>query len=248
MWPQPLLTGWDTPAAEFPAPMTHPKTQRQVSPSDSATQRPGPKGSSEQLLASTSFSPEPPPSPGAEDYEALNLPLIEKYPELSGFVKHVSDGQNDVVRGVYAPGVFALPVIQQPKNRATYVSNKRARVTQFSKAAENGVVGLLAHNYLSGGLFYGLKPGQEVIVVLGDGRLHTYRVTSIRQYQKLSPSDPHSPYLDLRSGQTFSATQIFEEYYQGKPQLVFQTCLESRGILNWGLTFITAEPVTPRSQ
>lgn len=247
MWPQPLLTGWN-PAAAEPAPAIHSTTQHQVSSSDPVTQRPGPKDSTEQLLAATSFSAEPHPSSGADAYEALNLPLIKKYPELSGFVKNVSDGQNDVVRGVYAPGIFALPVIQQPKNRATYVSNKRARITQFSKAAENGVVGLLAHNYLSGALFYGLKPGQEVIVVSGDGRLQTYRVIGIRQYQKLSPSDPHSPYLDLRSGQTFSAAQIFEEYYQGKPHLVFQTCLESQGILNWGLTFITAEPVTPRSQ
>lgn len=244
IWSQPLRFTWEAPAAEPAAPVQT-RIPRQVSTAALVPKLSGSKDSAEQLLVSTSFSPDQ-PLPIQEADEGLNLPLINKYPDLSSFVKNVSNGQIGKVRGVYAPGIFALPVIQQPKNKGTYVSNKRDYITQFAKAAENGTVGLLAHNYLSGALFYKLRPSQEVVVVFGDGSLHTYRITSIRQYQKLSPSDPHSRYLDLRSGQTFSSGQIFEEYYQRKHHLVFQTCLKSQRMLNWGLTFFTAELVTKR--
>src|SRR5574341_335350 len=97
--------------------------------------------------------------------------------DLETFVRHVSNGQPGVIRGVFVPGRFALSVIQQPENNATFVSNKRDLVTQFEKAARNGVTGLLAHNYLSGRLFYQLTSGQEVFVVYGDGAIQRYRVT-----------------------------------------------------------------------
>ena len=169
--------------------------------------------------------------------------IDQEYPDLREFVEAVRDGKADQIQGVYVPEVFALPVIQQPKNNAIYVSNKRGRLTQFRKAAENGVTGLLAHNYLSGELFYRLTPRQELMVVFGDGTLQRYQVTKIWQYQKLEATRLRSDFVDLSSGQKFTSGQIFDHFYRGEHRLIFQTCLEANGILDWGLTFVVAVPV-----
>jgi hypothetical protein len=175
--------------------------------------------------------------------DALAYPIAEKYPKLGSFVDTVRDGEARLVRGVYVPGVFAFPVVQQPQNNPIYVSNKQKRITQFAKAAENGVTGLLAHNYLSGELFYQLTPGQEVIVVYGDGALHRYRISLIRQFQKLEPTNLHSNFVDLQSGQNLTAKQVFDQFYRGEPHLIFQTCLKANRMWDWGITFIVATPL-----
>ncbi len=70
------------------------------------------------------------------------------------FVTAVMDGQADVVRGVYAPGVLAFPVIQQAANDPGFVSETKGVVTQFGPPAHYNVVGLLAHNNLAGASFF----------------------------------------------------------------------------------------------
>ena len=174
---------------------------------------------------------------------APSLSLDQQYPDLREFVEAVRDGKADQIRGIYVPGVFALPVIQQPKNNAIYVSNKRGRLTQFNKAAENGVTGLLAHNYLSGELFYQLTPGQDLMMVFGNGMLQRYQVTKIRQYQKLEATKLQSDFVDLHSGQKFTSGQLFNHFYRGGHRLILQTCLKANGRLDWGLTFVVAVPV-----
>jgi hypothetical protein len=163
--------------------------------------------------------------------------------DLETFVKHVGDGKSGVIRGVFVPGQFALSVIQQPENNATFVSNKRDLVTQFEKAARNGVTGLLAHNYLSGRLFYQLAAGQEVFVVYGDGAIHRYRVTGIHRFQKLKPSNLRSNLVDLSTGEVLTMAQVFNRFYRGDHHLTFQTCLEEGEQWDWGLTFFLATPI-----
>jgi hypothetical protein len=185
---------------------------------------------------------------GREQLAAMSHFLSGKsYSDLQEFVARVSDGYTEVVRGVFVPDIFGLPVVQQPKDQAIFVSSEPRSVTQFGKAEKNGVTGLLAHNYLAGRLFYQLRPGQDVMIVYGDGTVKHYRITDIYRFQKLVPSNLYSDLVDLSSGARATSSQVFNRFYRGQDQLVFQTCLESGGKLNWGLTFIVATPMDGKS-
>jgi hypothetical protein len=164
-------------------------------------------------------------------------------PSLRNFISRVENGQNLTVRGVYVPGFLALPVVQQPGGDSGYVSRKAETATQFQLAARNNVIGLLAHNYLSGNDFFRLSEGLQVMVVRGDGSIDRYRVTGVHELQKLSPGSNWSHYVDLKSGERLTTYQVFNQFYQGEHHLTFQTCLEKDGLETWGLRFVVAEPV-----
>jgi hypothetical protein len=176
--------------------------------------------------------------------EAITRPSVENLsPAFKRFIEEVADGHAGSVRGVYVAGVLALPVVQQPAGDIAFVSNLLGTATQFQSAAQYGVTGLLAHNYLSGALFYGLSIGQEVRIVFGDGSYRRYQVQKIDRFKKLTPSSLQSDLIDLSTGATRTTNQVFDQYYRGQHRLTFQTCLESKGISNWGLTFIIATPL-----
>jgi hypothetical protein len=164
-------------------------------------------------------------------------------PSLRNFISRVENGQNLTVRGVYVPGFLALPVVQQPGGDSGYVSRKAETATQFQLAARNNVIGLLAHNYLSGNDFFRLSEGLQVMVVRGDGSIDRYRVTGVHELQKLSPGSNWSHYVDLKSGERLTTYQVFNQFYQGEHHLTFQTCLEKDGLETWGWRFVVAEPV-----
>jgi hypothetical protein len=166
-------------------------------------------------------------------------------PALARFITRVADGQAKVVRGVYAAGILALQVIQQPDKDWTYVSEVQGNATEFQNAANNGVIGLLAHNYLSGRLFYNLKSGDQIGIVYGDSLVKYYRVSGSYQYQKLDPNDLSSKLVDLSNGATVTSGQVFEKFYSGGDHVTLQTCLEKNGISTWGLYFVVAQPVSP---
>ena len=165
-------------------------------------------------------------------------------PSLWDFLKGIMNGQAQVVRGVYVPGFLALPVVQQPRGNTGFVSEQPQTATQFQLAAQNDVIGLLAHNYLSGKEFYRLVNGLQVMVVMGDGSIQRYQITGSHRYQKLTPGSNWSYYLDLDTGEKFSTYQVFNQFYEGEHHLTFQTCLEKDGLETWGVIFIVAEPLT----
>jgi len=164
-------------------------------------------------------------------------------PSLRNFVTRVENGQDRVLRGVYVPGFLALPVVQQPGGNSGFVSGKADTVTQFQLAARYDVIGLLAHNFLSGKEFFRLKDGLQVMVVKGDGSIDRYRITGVHEFQKVSPGSNWSHYIDLKTGERLTTYQVFAQFYQGEHHLTFQTCLERDGLETWGLRFVVAEPL-----
>lgn len=142
------------------------------------------------------------------------------------------------------PGVFSLPIIQQPQDKSIYVANLPGQLTQFHLASQNGVTGLLAHNYLSGKDFYKLDIGQEVRVLYTDYHVGRFQVTSIRRFQKLQPKKLYSDFLDLDTHEKLSTSQVFDQFYRGEPHVTFQTCLEGDGRLDWGILFVIASPLS----
>jgi hypothetical protein len=167
--------------------------------------------------------------------------------DLTEFAPPASAPEADQIAGVYAPGVFSLPVIQQPAEEPWFVSSAPQTVTQFNLAGEYGSLGFLAHNTLAGSSFYDLEIGQEIIVVYGDGELARFKVGEIYSYQALDPDSPYSVFKGLEgSKKELTSTDLFHLIYAKPHRVVFQTCLEAEGDPNWGRYFVIAYPVSSR--
>jgi hypothetical protein len=165
-------------------------------------------------------------------------------PDFAEFSKTVQNNESNALRGVYVPNVLALPVTQQPVGNAGYVSSKMGEVTQFDMAAKFGVVGLLAHNHLSGGDFSQLAVGQEVRLVYGNGMVEYFVIRQILQYQALEPTSQYSSFRDLTNNEMLTAEQLFNKVYRGERHVTFQTCIVGAESLSWGRLFIIATPKT----
>lgn len=158
---------------------------------------------------------------------------------VSTFSDQVANGNSGQVTGIYAENLFALPVVQQPSGNAGFVSGSGNTATQFKMAS---ALGFLAHNYLAGSLFFYLYSGAPISVVFGDGQVKNYVVSQMRKFQALSPDNPYSDFVDLASGGTLSATDLFYQTYGVSGQVVLQTCISSGGNSSWGRLFVIATP------
>jgi hypothetical protein len=164
-------------------------------------------------------------------------------PDFVNFVDSVKNGHAGVVRGVYAQGVLALPVVQQPDKEPAYVSTAQGVATEFQSAKTQGNIGLLAHNYLAGKNFPSLAIGQEVRAVFGDGKIEYYRITRVMRFKTLQPTSTTSDFINLDDGKLYTATQVFSLVYKGARHVTFQTCIANNGNASWGRLFIIAEPL-----
>ncbi len=175
-----------------------------------------------------------------------NFDLTSVQPDLVSidqFISNIVDGQSDSIRGVYTDSVFALKVVQQPSNNAGYVSSENETVTQFSLARKYNTIGLLAHNTAAGQYFFDVADGKIISVIYGDGTISQYQVKEVYQYQALSPNSATSSFVDLETGETYSAAEVFYQMYTGDPHLTLQTCIERNSIDTWGRLFILAYPL-----
>lgn len=162
---------------------------------------------------------------------------------LQNFAKTVIDGNSEIIRGVFSDKVLAFPVIQQPYDEPGFVSSIDGVVTQFSMAASHGVVGLLAHNYLTGRYFYDIELGSEIQIIYGDGTIQSYLVKEIQRYQALQPNSQYSRFINIESGEELSASDLFRRVYFGESHLTLQTCIEQGDLDSWGRMFIIADPI-----
>jgi hypothetical protein len=165
-------------------------------------------------------------------------------PTFADFVRLVTDGQPDIVRGVYVPGVMAFPVLQQTAGDPAMVISQDGVITQFGAAATNHVIGLLAHNNLAGAVFSNLKIGQEIRIIYGDGRVEHFIVATISSFKANDPENPYSTFSDWKSDITYSAQDIFKMFYMGERHVTFQTCILKDGVPSWGRLFVMAVPVS----
>jgi len=163
-------------------------------------------------------------------------------PDFSNFVENMQDGKDGVLKGVYVSDVMAFPIVQQPVGNPGFVSQDADAVTQFSMAAEVGNIGLLAHNHLAGQTFTNLSVGDEVRLVYGDGKVESYIVTEMLQYQALQPYNPYSEFRDLETSQTITAETLFRKVYRGDKHVTFQVCIANDGVDAWGRLFVIAQP------
>lgn len=163
--------------------------------------------------------------------------------DLASFVASVMDGNPQNLRGVYAPGILALAVVQQPN--AAFVSAQPDTATQFRMAAaQQGVIGLLAHNFLGGRDFSRLALGQPIVLVYGDGKMQAYTVTTVYRYQATKPESVYSSFVDLQTNAVLDTATLFKKVFTGGQHVTFQTCIAGDGNPSWGRLFVIAEPAT----
>jgi hypothetical protein len=180
------------------------------------------------------------PRSSQETAHAENLNL----PSLSEFAAGVRKPDASGLTGIYADGLFAFPVVQQPQGNAAYVSNQPGVLTSFSMASQYQTTGLLAHNTMAGADFEYLHVGQSLTLIYADGKMDSFQVVSIERYQALSPNSPYSEFINqsIPGASRLSATELFNHIYAPSQRLILQTCIAAEGIASWGRLFIIAIP------
>jgi hypothetical protein len=195
----------------------------------------------ESLRAET--LPESATSPG-EVLDGVGL-VVENNNDLEfeRFLEEVTNGDEYTITGIYVAGLFRLRVLQQPPQDAAYVSNEDGTATQFQSPALYGVIGMLAHNFLSGKHFYSLVPGQEIRIIYGNGSFRNYQITGFADFERMTRFDIRSDFRDLQTDELVSSRDLFARFYQDGNYLTLQTCLEGEGYSNWGVRMISAVPM-----
>jgi hypothetical protein len=174
---------------------------------------------------------------------AFGFAVIFPFPVLADDGSAADPAASSPVTGVYVKDAFTLPVVQQPASNMGYVSTDGDTVTQFDLATQYGNVGLLAHNYLAGNQFFNLSVGDVIYVFHGTESIETYVITEVLEYQALSPYSPYSDFVDLATGDTLTANDLFHRVYMGDRHLTLQTCIERDGESSWGRLFVIARPL-----
>lgn len=169
-------------------------------------------------------------------------PTPEKDSRFETFKQAVTNGRAGKITGLFVPGFKGLYVVQQGKGDNTGVSPVDGVVTQFSLPS-GGVVGLMAHNYAAGKWFESFTPNSLVYVIYGDGKSVAYRITDTLRFKAKNGKSPSSDLIDLSTGETRTADQVYNQVYTGRPHLTLQTCIEEEGNWKWGRLFLLAEPV-----
>lgn len=159
---------------------------------------------------------------------------------LEGFSVSLVNDQPDTVVGLYVDNLITMRVIQQPLGKSGFVSSVNGIGTEFGMVKPYHNIGILAHNFSSGKLFTKLNLEEVIYIIYGDGRSDKYIVTSIVQYQALSPSSVSSKFKDLESKTVITASELFSKVYT-KNDLVLQTCISKNGEASWGRLFVTAK-------
>jgi hypothetical protein len=199
------------------------------------------------LLAPVSIQANVIPDTGYATYEAKVADSASLLP-LDTFVEYLTNGEEGQIVGVYVEDAFAQKVVQQPEDDAAYVSPFNNQITDFGMVSQmTGNIGLLAHNYLSGELFFDLVKGDVIHVVYGDGSIKSFSVDRVESYQALSPHSVYSDFVNLDTEEKLSATQLFENVYGGSYHMTFQTCIREGDEYSWGRLFVIATPLDVQS-
>ncbi|NIW47239.1 MAG: hypothetical protein GWN30_21570 [Gammaproteobacteria bacterium] len=179
----------------------------------------------------------------AEAKRATEIAFVKITSDMRNFIREVYTGDASTITGIYVHEEFSLNVSQQPSGSPGYISPNENTATEFKMARDYGSIGMLAHNYLAGDLFFQLEHGQVIYLVFGDGMVQPYTILNVLRYQALQPNSPYSNFLNLDNTEEYlSAADLFYKVYDQDDALILQTCIENQGIDTWGRLFIIAVP------
>jgi hypothetical protein len=128
--------------------------------------------------------------------------------------------------------------IDQQNGNSNYITRENTVVTQYNSVKES--VGLLAHNYKVGRMFYKLRVNDELTLIYSDNSLEVYRITEILQYKIENPTDLQSFFIDTKDNTRISPKDLFNLIYSKENRLILQTCISTISEPNWGRLFVIA--------
>jgi hypothetical protein len=177
--------------------------------------------------------------------DSRHVELFFQSRAFNSFYLSATSKNTSTLQGIFLSGKFQLPVAFQPAGNPGFVSTSPEKVTYFSTAEEYGSIGLIAHNNLAGSEYSRIAINDEILLIYGDGRIHKYRVSEIREYQALSPYSPYSSFKNMADPEkTFSYRDLFFDTYGVSGRLILQTCIARDDIDSWGRLFVIATPIS----
>ena len=194
----------------------------------------------QEVVATLTSTPQPTPTFNPTPTLEVPKPVRRAF---DTFVDLIRTGDAEKIVGIFAEQELALRVVYQPSNNPGFVSTINGIATYFLlpyRIANNH--GFLAHNYLSGGLFFNLQLGDIVQVIWGDGYYEDFEVLEVQAYQALSPKSSSSRFVNLTTGDNLSASSLFTRVYGGSYHTTLQTCIAQGDEDSWGRIFIIAPP------
>jgi hypothetical protein len=134
---------------------------------------------------------------------------------------------------------FVLTILYQPIGQNYFVYAIPGTVTNFNKA-QNGNIGLLAHEEYTGQAFAQLQKYDIVTLQFKNRHSHSYQVSEILRYIATNPYSIASTFINVDTGEVIASIDLGNGLYvYGDRQLILQTCFdETRGRL-----FIVALPI-----
>jgi len=188
------------------------------------------------LILTVSYLPSP--------VSASSISFSSSQSDLTAIIDSDEDERNNVPREIDIVSLISFQIVQQPTGNINFVTPLPNYVTAYQKVSKYDTIGLLAHNYLAGHYFFQILPGQEIKLVYDDHQTDKFVVTEIQQYQALSPDSPSSDFIDLDTGNFFTASKLFRKIYISQAdRLVLQTCIYADHNPTWGRLFVIAEPI-----
>ena len=143
------------------------------------------------------------------------------------------------------PDLPPIKIVPQPNGKYSWVSNDSNSFTEFSVPKKlYDTQYFLAHNTKAGSHLNEIKIGDVIKFRESNAGLgeHTERkVKEIRKFKALQPTNLKTPLVDLSTGKQYSVEDITKEMWTNNKQVVFQTCIEKEGDINWGRLFVIAE-------
>ena len=133
-----------------------------------------------------------------------------------------AEGDEMVPGRVVAPGAFDLEIVDQGED-SSYISANIETATLFRDAGWYGVVGLLAHDYLAGELFFDLEVGDSLWLLYPQGAV-AYKVTHVVEYMPAGED-----MLRDVDGRLLRYEEVFDLMYTIPGRVVFQTCTKEGG-------------------
>jgi hypothetical protein len=161
-------------------------------------------------------------------------------PPLEEFRRTVMNGRPDQLTGIWVEDILAFRVQQGLTRRAPAVKNK---LSIYKWAWQNGVVGLLIHNYSGGTQLYKLNPGVRIAAIYGNGGVDWYLSRGGTWYESRSGSSggftgPFRIWSCDTCSFDISVRELHNRHYSGDHRLAFQTCVYAEGRV--GLVIIEA--------
>lgn len=131
------------------------------------------------------------------------------------------NGPRAILESLERPGIWSLELRGQAGD-LEHVTGQPGQATIFEEAQGWGTLGILAHDYLAGGLFYDLDPGAVLWIRSRTGaqlNTHLYQIERVYIFERLGPDI----YQD-QTGQRYRELDIYNLAYRSGSPVTLQTC------------------------